>query len=123
MLIIRIYKNWRIRQKWHYDERYKEYVTLNCKNPVAAIDRAKKQMIIDQRKREALSAALDLTDSLPTRVTRGTKRAIQSIVNAAEEEEEEEENEEDHPAVKKQKRSYKKASKPFTVTSQVLLSG
>jgi hypothetical protein len=65
MLIIRIYKNWRICQKWHYDERYKEYVTLNCKNPVAAIDRVKKQMIIDQRKREALSAALDLTDSLP----------------------------------------------------------
>lgn len=90
-------------QKWHYDPRYKGLVSINTKNPIAAIKRAKailaneaelmkkKQMNLESKPElldtesemdsKGTESTIDLTESLPNRLTRSAKRAIDDIIN------------------------------------------
>lgn len=99
MLSKRTFRAWRICQRWHFDRRFAPWVPINTKNPIPAINRAKAAMraqnipieegnpvdfeVNDFDEKIAIlepNATIDLTDSLPNRVTRSAKRALHELV-------------------------------------------
>lgn len=97
----RKFLEWRLCQQWHFQPKYAALVHKNTKNPIPALARARAFLEAQKRLKDGESSStttLDLTvselsetnesqqiqdisDTVPNRLTRGSKRAIAVLVN------------------------------------------